>query len=52
VAGLLTGIYFFRVTASNVWAESGPSNVVNPPPPAGAPANLKVTLTVQVALTP
>jgi len=52
IAGLTPGIYFFRVTASNVWAESGASNVVSTPPPAGAPANLKVTITVQVTVTP
>ncbi len=52
VTGLSPGIYFFRVTASNVWAESGPSNVVSTPPPAGAPANLKVTVTLQVTVVP
>lgn len=28
VTGLSPGIYFFRVTASNVWGESCPSNAV------------------------
>ncbi len=50
VTGLSPGIYFFHVTASNVWGESGPSNVVSTPPPAGSPANLKVTVTLQVTV--
>ncbi len=52
VTGLSPGIYFFHVTASNVWGESGPSNVVSTPPPAGTPANLKITVTVQVTVAP
>ena len=50
VTGLTPAVYFFRVTASNAWGESGPSNVVSTPPPAGAPTNLKVTVTVQVTV--
>lgn len=52
LSGLVSGIYYFYVTASNNWGESAPSNIVNTPPPAGAPSNLRVTVTVQVSVAP
>ena len=42
VTGLAPGAYFFRVTATNIWGESGPSNVVFTPPSASNPGNLRI----------
>jgi len=47
VTGLTAGIYYFRVTATNAWMESGPSNVVNTPGGGPmVPKNLIIVATV------
>lgn len=43
VRGLTPGVYFFYVTASNLWGESLPSNTVKTPPPAGAVKKVVIT---------
>ena len=40
---LTPGAYFWYVTASNYWGESGPSNVTNTPAPTPRVDGLKVT---------
>lgn len=44
--GLTPGVYTYVVTARNVWGESAPSNEASTPPPANAPTNLRITITV------
>lgn len=43
IPNLTPGMYRFYVTASNVWGESGPSNIVQTPVNAStAPKNLRI----------
>lgn len=51
LTNLTPGVYTFVVTARNLWGESGPSNEASSPPPANAPGNLRVTVTVTVSVT-
>lgn len=51
LTNLTPGVYTFVVTARNLWGESGPSNEASSPPPANAPSNLRVTVTVTVSVT-
>jgi predicted phage tail protein len=45
IPNLTPGLYRFQVTASNVWAESAPSNIVQTPvTPATAPKNLRIVI--------
>jgi len=45
IPGLTPGRYSWRVTASNAWGESGPSNVVSTPPGLpSAPNNIKLVI--------
>lgn len=46
VTGLTPGTYYFVVTASNAWGESGPSNEVQTPP--GLPVPVTITITIQI----
>jgi hypothetical protein len=47
------GVYYFHVTATNVWQESGPSNIVNTPPAGPAlPKNFIIVLTIAPDGTP
>lgn len=46
-AGLTPGTYYFYVTASNAWGESGPSNTLSTPSGTpGSPTNLIFIATV------
>jgi len=44
--GVTAGVHTYAVTAANLWGESGRSNEVASPPPAGSPMNLKIIITV------
>lgn len=44
------GVYYFKVTATNVWNESGFSNVVETPPGASPPANLNLVAIIAAAI--
>lgn len=44
VSNLNPGVYQFRITASNSWGESLPSNIVTTPTSASAPTGLKITV--------
>jgi hypothetical protein len=47
IIGLTPGTYYFRVTATNSWGESGASNVVNTPPGTPtSPSNLIFVVTL------
>ena len=50
VAGLTPGVYYFHVTATNIWQESGPSNIVNTPALVSKPKNV-ITVNVTVNVT-
>ena len=43
---LSPGIYYFRVTSSNLWGESAPSNIVSTPGQPNSPKNLILVLTL------
>lgn len=43
VRNLTPGVYFFYVTASNIWTESLPSNTVKTPPLPSAVKKLVIT---------
>lgn len=49
--GLTPGIYTYRVTAANLWGESGPTNAVSTPPPAIAPKGLTVEVVLRATVT-
>jgi len=42
------GLHTYFLTAGNLWGESGPSNDVSTPPRAGAPANIRITITITI----
>jgi predicted phage tail protein len=45
IPNLTPGLYRFQVTASSVWGESAPSNIVQTPvTPATAPKNLRIVI--------
>jgi hypothetical protein len=47
-----TLLLYFGRTASNLWQESLPSNVVRTPPVASPPGNLKINVQVTVTVSP
>lgn len=51
ILGLTPGVYTYRVTAANLWGESGPTNAVSTPPPAIAPKGLTVEVVLRATVT-
>lgn len=48
INGLAQGVYYFRITASNVWGESSPSNTVATSNAVTPPQGVTITITITI----